>query len=86
MNISKGDVVERVARVLAGQRLSANGDGDSRSAGDQVDAVWRDYVDDALAVLRTLREPDERMAAAGDPAVWERMVLAALPEGEAAPA
>ena len=86
MNISKGGVVERVARVLAGQRISLNGNGDSRSAGDQVDAMWRDYVDDAMAVLRTLREPDERMAAAGDPAVWERMILAALPEGEAAPA
>jgi len=86
MNISKGDVVERVARVLAGQRISANGEGDSRSAADAVDAAWRDYVDDAMAVLRTLREPDERMAAAGGPAVWERMVLAALPEGQAAPA
>jgi hypothetical protein len=75
-----------VARVLAGQRISANGEGDSRSAADAVDAAWRDYVDDAMAVLRTLREPDERMAAAGDPAVWERMVLAALPEGQAAPA
>lgn len=86
MNISKGDVVERVARVLAGQRISANGEGDSRSAADAVDAAWRDYVDDAMAVLRTLREPDERMAAAGDAAVWERMVLAALPEGQGAPA
>jgi hypothetical protein len=86
MNISKGDVVERVARVLAGQRLSVNGEGESRSAADAVDAAWRDYVDDAMAVLRTLREPDERMAAAGDPAVWERMILAALPEGQAAPA
>jgi hypothetical protein len=29
-------------------------------------------------VLRTLREPDEEMAAAGDAAVWERMIAAAL--------
>lgn len=86
MNISKGDVIERVARVLAGQRISANGDGDSKSAGDAVDASWRNYVGDAVAVLRTLREPDARMAAAGDPAIWERMILAALPEGEASPA
>jgi hypothetical protein len=86
MNVSKGGVVERVARVLAGQRLSVNGDGDNKSAGDAVDASWRDYVDDAMAVLRTLREPDERMAAAGDPAVWERMIIAALPEGAAEPA
>ena len=86
MNVSKGDVVERVARVLAGQRLSANGEGSSKSAGDAVDAAWRDYVDDAMAVLRTLREPNGRMAAAGDPAIWERMILAALPEGQAEPA
>ena len=86
MNISKGDVVERVARVLAGQRLSANGEGDNRSAANAVDDSWRGYVDDALAVLRTLREPDARMAAAGDPAIWERMILAALPEGLAGPA
>jgi len=82
MNVSKGSVVERIARVLAGQRLSANADGDSKSAGSQVDAAWTEHVDDAMAVLRTLREPDARMAEAGDPAVWERMILAALPEGD----
>jgi hypothetical protein len=80
MDVSKGEVVERVARVLAGQRLSINGKGDNASAADAVDAAWRDHVDDAVAVLKTLREPDARMAAAGDPAVWERMILAALPE------
>lgn len=84
MNVSKGSVVERIARVLAGQRLSANAEGDNRSAGGAVDAAWPDHVDDAMAVLRTLREPDARMAQAGDPAIWERMILAALPEGEAA--
>jgi hypothetical protein len=82
MNVSKGSVVERIARVLAGQRLSANAEGDSKSAGSAVDAAWGAHVDDAMAVLRTLREPDARMAAAGDPAVWERMILAALPEGD----
>jgi hypothetical protein len=82
MNVSKGDVVERIARVLAGQRLSANAEGSSKSAGGAVDAAWSDHVDDAMAVLRTLREPDARMAAAGDPEVWERMILAALPEGD----
>jgi len=39
---------------------------------------WDSYRDDAEAVLRTLREPDEAMAAAGDAVVWERMVRAAL--------
>lgn len=80
MNVSKGQVIERIARVLAGQRISANGEGGSCSAGDEVDAAWRDHVEDAVAVLKTLREPDEAMAAAGDAAVWERMVLAALGE------
>jgi hypothetical protein len=78
MDISTQPAVERIARVLAGQRLSANGDGDLESAGDQVNSVWRDYLDDARAVLRTLREPDEKMAVVGDPAVWERMVRAAI--------
>lgn len=81
MNVSKGDVVERIARVLAGQRLSANAEGKQAHAAADVDAAWRDHVEDAVAVLRTLREPDARMAAAGDPAVWERMILAAMPEG-----
>ena len=80
MNVSKGGVVERIARVLAGQRLSANAEGDKAHAAADVDAAWRDHVDDAMAVLRTLREPDARMADAGDPAVWERMIRAALPE------
>ena len=31
-------------------------------------------------MIRTLREPDPAMAAAGDPAIWERMVDAALAE------
>ena len=82
MDVSVTPVVERIARVLAGQRLSANAKGTSPSAGNAVDEAWRDHVDDAVAVLRTLREPDTAMARAGDPRVWEAMVLAAL--GEAA--
>jgi hypothetical protein len=81
MNVSKGGVVERIARVLAGQRLSANADGADAHAADAVDAAWQNHIDDAVAVLRTMREPDARMANAGDPAVWEKMILAALPEG-----
>lgn len=81
MNVSKGGVVERIARVLAGQRLSANAEGDNNHAAADVDAAWRNHVDDAMAVLRTMREPDARMANAGDPVVWEKMILAAFPEG-----
>lgn len=80
MNVSRGPAIERIARVLAGQRISANGDGGNPSVGDAVDAAWHHHVDDAVAVLKTLREPDAAMAAAGDAAVWERMVLAALGE------
>ena len=82
MDVSTTPAVERIARVLAGQRISANADGDAESAGRQVDAVWRDYLNDAVAVLKTLREPDEAMAAAGDPRVWEAMILAGLEQGK----
>jgi len=80
MDIATTGAVERTARVLAGQRLSANADGGDPHAADAVDAAWRDYEDDAVAVLKTLREPDEAMARAGDVAVWQRMIAAALNE------
>ena len=78
MDISTRPLIERIARVLAGQRLSSNAEGSNPSAGEVVDLAWREHLDDARAVLRTLREPDENMAAAGDAAVWERMVRAAI--------
>jgi hypothetical protein len=80
MPVSTTPAIERVARVLAGARLSINADGADPSAGPEVDATWRDHVNEAVAVLKTLREPDERMARAGDPQVWEAMVQAALPD------
>jgi hypothetical protein len=78
MPVSTTPLVERIARVLAGRTVSINAEGDERSAGDHVDAIWADYREDALSVLRTLREPDPAMAAAGDADMWERMVEAAL--------
>lgn len=78
MDISVTPIAERIARVLAAERISVNAEGSEESAGAHVDEVWRDYLPDALAVLRTLREPDQAMAAAGDVAVWERMVLAGI--------
>ena len=83
MPVSNLDVVERIARVLAGRRLSANAEGEDCSASAEVDAAWREYRDDALAILHTLREPDPAMAAAGDPETWERMIDAALSEAGA---
>jgi hypothetical protein len=78
MPVSSLTLVERMARVLAGRALSINAEGDDPSAGPNVDEVWHEYVDDALSILRTMREPDPVMAAAGDPDMWERMVEAAL--------
>jgi len=78
MPISNLTLVERIARVLAGRALSSNAEGDDPSAGPNVDEIWHEYTDDALAVLHTMREPDKVMAAAGDAQVWERMVEAAL--------
>lgn len=78
MDISEHNIVDRIARVLAAQRASANAQGDDPSAADTVDASWRDHVDEAVAVLKTMREPDQTMARAGDPAIWEAMILAAL--------
>ncbi len=78
MPVSNLTLVERIARVLAGRELSSNAEGDDPSAGPNVDEEWQDHVNDALAILRTMREPDPVMARAGDPDVWERMVEAAL--------
>jgi hypothetical protein len=78
MPVSNLMLLERIARVLAGRDLSINAEGDDPSAGPNVDESWRDYTDDALSILRTMREPDAIMAAAGDPAIWEAMVEAEL--------
>ena len=78
MPVSEQPLVERIARVLAGAAHSSNAEGSDPSAGDKIDLVWREHVNQALAVLHTMREPDERMAAAGDAQTWRRMVEAAL--------
>lgn len=78
MPISELSAVERIARVLAGQRLSINAEGYEESVAAEVDAEWFNYRADAVAVLKTLREPDIVMANAGNPETWARMVEAAL--------
>jgi len=80
MPISSTDIIERIARVIAARVVSSNAEGDDPSAGGRVDAAWRDYREDALSILRTMREPDPAMAAAGDVAIWEGMISAALTE------
>ena len=76
------DVIERISRVLAGQFYSRNAGGaaGSEPAADLVTDNWRDFRDDAIAVLKTLREPTDEMAAAGDQHTWHDMVEAALHE------
>ena len=80
MPVSEKPLVERIARVLAGAAHSSNAEGSDPSAGDKVDLVWHEHVNQALAVLHTMREPDERMASAGDPDNWTKMIEAAIEE------
>ena len=78
MPVSEKPLVERIARVLAGAALSSNAEGSDPSAGDKIDRAWREHVNQAEAVLHTMREPDEAMAAAGDLDTWQRMIEAAI--------
>jgi hypothetical protein len=80
MPVSEKPLVERVARVLAGAAHSSNAEGSDPSAAEKIDLVWREHVNQALAVLHTMREPDESMAAAGDADVWRKMVEVAITE------
>jgi hypothetical protein len=79
---SKTPLAERIARVLAGAVLSSNAEGSDPSAGSRVDAAWPEFMNHALAVLHTMREPDEQMAAAGDGETWRKMVEAAIDQAE----
>jgi hypothetical protein len=75
---SNRPLIERIARVLAGVAHSSNAEGSDPSAGEIVDQVWPQHINQALAVLHTMREPDKAMAAAGDEEIWSRMVDAAI--------
>jgi hypothetical protein len=83
MPVSEQPLAERIARVLAGAAHSSNAEGSDPSAASKVDLVWREHLNQAMAVLHTMREPDERMAAVGDSDTWTRMVEAALEEAPA---
>jgi len=78
MAVSEKPLIERIARVLAGAAHSSNAEGSDPSAGDKVDLAWREHVNQALAVLHTMREPDEAQAAVGDAETWRDMVEAAM--------
>ena len=80
MPVSEQPLLERIARVLAAAAHSSNAAGSDPSAAEKVDLVWHEHLNQALAVLHTMREPDAEMAAAGDPDVWRRMVEVAIRE------
>ena len=80
MPVSERPLAERIARVLAGEAHSSNAEGSDPSAAGKVDLVWPEHMDEALAVLHTMREPDRRMASVGDAETWTRMVEAAIEE------
>jgi hypothetical protein len=82
MPVSEQPMVERIARVLAGVAHSSNAEGTDPSAGEKVDLAWREHVNQAIAVLHTMREADSKMAAAGDPDGWRRMIEIALNEAD----
>lgn len=88
-DIAQQPASERIARVLAGHALSPNGTGPQgaeRAVSIEVDAHWREELERALAVLKTLREPTRMMVAAGEAEehdaaeIWNAMVRAAIDE------
>jgi hypothetical protein len=82
MPMSETPLAERIARVLAGAAHSSNAEGSDPSAADKIDLAWKEHLNQALAVLHTMREPDHGMAEAGDPDVWRRMVETAIADAE----
>ncbi|MES2903221.1 MAG: hypothetical protein V4696_03465 [Pseudomonadota bacterium] len=68
------ELVERIARVIAGYRLSANADGAECSAAQSVDGLWAAHQDEATAILKTLREPSPTMVEAGMHGEWSVMI------------
>jgi precorrin-2 methylase len=82
MDVARTPLAQRIARALAGLDHSANAQGVEQSASSSVDDTWRGYLEQADAILRTIREPSEAMAAAGDPRIWSTMIEIAIKEQE----
>jgi hypothetical protein len=52
------DMIERIARVLAGRHYSRNAAGiieNDEDATEMVDKAWLDFEADAVAILKTMR-------------------------------
>ena len=60
MPVSEQPMVERMARVLAGSAHSSNAEGSDPSAGEKVDKVWREHLNQAVAVLQSARHGRRR--------------------------
>jgi hypothetical protein len=78
------EIIERIARVLAGQYLSR--DTARRAGADNasiwVDENWTNFHDDAVAVLKTLRHPPASLTNDNDAALWELAIQSALGQSE----
>jgi hypothetical protein len=83
MDVASTTLAERIARALAGSDHSANANGTERSASNSVDETWHGYLEQANAILRTIREPSRAMSAAGDVRVWSAMIDQAIVESDA---
>ena len=90
-DVSVTSPIERIARVIAAEMVSPNGEaaeGPDEPVSVIVERIWRAEVERAVAILHTLREPTREMVAAGreagdDPAlIWNAMVRAALEPAE----
>jgi len=68
---------ERIARVIAGEELSANADGGDPHAANAVNENWPSHLNQAIAILNTIREPDQNVDPA-DAAAWQRIIDAAI--------
>ena len=77
-DVAETSTIERIARLLASWAASVNAEGTSPSAGAEVDQDWPEHIDEAVAILKIIREPDAAMAALGDTTNWRRMIEAAL--------
>lgn len=86
-DISVTSPIERIARVIAAEMVSPNGEaaeGPDEPVSIVVERIWRAETPRAVAILHTLREPTREMVEAGraagdDPAlIWNAMVRAAL--------
>lgn len=71
-------IVERIARVMAGYRLSSNAGGQHESAGAVVDLDWPNYREEAMAILNSLREPSPAMVESGMAGDWRALVEAEI--------